>query len=148
MSTEPVIAPGSRVRMHYRLMLPDGKQLAGSGEEPELITMGDGTLVEGLEALLMGLSAGAHAQWDCGAKDMIYGWTDEELVQTMSLEEFPEEMDLTPGNVVLFNSPGGTEVLGVIESVQDGSVWVDFNHPLSGRDFRFEVEILEVEPPG
>jgi len=44
---------------------------------------------------------------------------------------------------VSFQSPEG-ELPGVIKSVRDETVQVDFNHPLAGRDIVFEAEILDV----
>ena len=38
-------------------------------------------------------------------------------------------------------------MLGTVLSVGEGSVEIDFNHPLAGRSVQFEVEIIEASPP-
>jgi FKBP-type peptidyl-prolyl cis-trans isomerase SlpA len=49
-----------------------------------------------------------------------------------------------PGMIYEFTTPAGDAVPGRIRSLEEGAVTVDFNHPLAGQPFTFEVEILEV----
>jgi FKBP-type peptidyl-prolyl cis-trans isomerase SlpA len=51
-----------------------------------------------------------------------------------------------PGMIYEFTTPAGDAVPGRIRSLEEGAVTVDFNHPLAGQPFSFEVEILEVGP--
>ncbi|MEJ2481422.1 MAG: hypothetical protein P8Y78_14955 [Acidihalobacter sp.] len=44
--------------------------------------------------------------------------------------------------MIAFETPAGDAVPGRIVSVEAQRVLVDFNHPLAGRDFVFEVRIL------
>ncbi|GAC1604449.1 MAG: hypothetical protein NVS3B3_00530 [Aquirhabdus sp.] len=47
-----------------------------------------------------------------------------------------------------FQDKGGGTLAGVVKSVNDDKVEVDFNHPLAGRNVVFEVEIAKVTPAG
>ncbi|HCV21630.1 MAG TPA: peptidylprolyl isomerase, partial [Gammaproteobacteria bacterium] len=55
---------------------------------------------------------------------------------------------LEKGALVEFDLPTGEAVAGRIIAVADDDVTVDFNPPLSGRDFRYQIEILAAHPPG
>lgn len=53
-------------------------------------------------------------------------------------------MELEPGLLVIFQDAAGGELPGVVKTVHDTTVDVDFNHPLAGKTITFEVEILSV----
>ena len=46
-----------------------------------------------------------------------------------------------------FTTEDGGEIAGIIRSMNDADVTVDFNHPLAGHRINFWVEILEVGEP-
>ncbi|TNG01262.1 MAG: peptidylprolyl isomerase, partial [Gammaproteobacteria bacterium] len=53
------ITTGSKVSMHFSLTLEDGTVAEDTfDQEPITFTMGDGTMIEGLELALYGLSPG------------------------------------------------------------------------------------------
>jgi len=64
----------------------------------------------------------------------------------MARSDFPADLALETGQVLGFVMPSGEEVPGLIVSVSDTEVIVDFSHPLAGRDLIFDVEVLTVEP--
>ena len=145
-----VIDYGVRVVLRHRLSLADGTLVDASEEgEPLLFTVGDGTLEEGLETLLLGLGVGARATYHL-SPGQAFGLPDPEAVHVLPLADFPPGMALEPGTVVAFTAPSGLEVAGTVLETGEGGVRVDFSHPLAGRSLVFEVEVLEVkgkEPP-
>ena len=62
----------------------------------------------------------------------------------MKRSEFAKDMELEVGMVVSFADANQAELPGVIKTVEDNLVVVDFNHPLAGQALKFQVEILEV----
>ncbi len=139
------IIPGSRVRMHFSLSLPDGSEAVSSfDEEPLEFTMGDGTLTEGLELALFGLRAGADQTIRLDG-DQAYGPRDEDNIQQIDLTQFPVDIQPEPGLIVAFSTPDGNELPGMVVDVADGQATVDFNHPLSGHEVVFRTQILSVE---
>ncbi len=140
------IGPGSRVTMHFTLSLKDGT-VADSTEdgEPMTFSMGDGTLIEGLEMVLYGLKTGDKQSLEIGPRDT-FGFPDEESFHTLPRSEFAAELPLEEGVILGFNTPSGEEVPGTIREVRDDEVLVDFNHPLAGRPVIFDVEILDIQP--
>jgi len=145
-SEAPKIIPGSRVRLHLSLALPDGTEaLSTFGEEPMEFTLGDGTLQQGLELALYGLRTGAEQTLRLDG-NKVYGPRDEANIHAIPLDRFPAGIDPHPGQIVAFDTPQG-ELPGAILELAEGEARVDFNHPLAGREIVFRVEILEVTPP-
>ncbi len=62
----------------------------------------------------------------------------------MARSDFAPELQLEPGLVIGFETPAGDEVASIIGEIGEEQVEVDFNHPLSGSDIAFTVQILEV----
>lgn len=141
------IQHGSRVRLHLEILLADGTQaLTSFGEEAMEVTLGDGTLMPGLEDLLMGLDAGADERVLANGSDL-YGPRDETKTHWLPRSDFPPELDLARGQVVAFETPGGQEVAGILLETEPDRVRVDFNHPLAGRSLQIRVQILSFTDP-
>ena len=140
------IAPGSKVTMHFSLALEDGTLVDSTfgTDEPLTFTMGDGTLIAGLEYAVFGLTVGDQQSINIGPETG-FGYRDESAVQTMKRANFSDDIELKPGVVIEFDSPSGIRVPGTIMEVDNDNVKVDFSHPLAGRTVIFNVEILDVE---
>jgi len=142
------IAPGSRVTLHLALTLRDGTVAESTfGAEPLTFTMGDGSLLRGLEIALYGLTPGARQRLELSA-GQTYGAHDPALVRRMARADFPAELALAPGVIVGFETASGEEVAGTVLELDADTVVCDMNHPLAGHDLLFEVEILDVVTAG
>ncbi|MGB1236590.1 MAG: FKBP-type peptidyl-prolyl cis-trans isomerase [Pseudomonadales bacterium] len=141
--TNKVIAPQSKVEMHFEIRLQDGAVVDSNfARKPVSFTLGDGNMLAGFEAVLLGLKAG-DKQTFALAPEQGFGAHNPSNIQTMARSAF-KEMELERGLVVSFQEPGG-ELPGVIADFDEQSVAVDFNHPLAGQTLVFQVEILAVE---
>ena len=136
----------STVTFHFTLSLTDGTLVDRTEpDQPLTITLGDGTLIEGLEHALLGLRPGDR-QRIIIPPETGWGPRDPALVQWRPRRDFPADMDLTPGLILSFAGADGQEIPAAILAVEDDRVQVDYNHPLAGRDVVFEVEVVAVEP--
>lgn len=139
------IQPDSRVTLHYTLSLADETVVDSTREaEPITFQIGSGALIEMLESQLIGLHAGEHRRFEISAAASQLP-ASAEAIQVMARSDFPAELAIEAGQVLGFVMPSGEEVPGLIVSVSDSEVIVDFSHPLAGRDLIFDVEILVVE---
>jgi FKBP-type peptidyl-prolyl cis-trans isomerase SlpA len=142
---EKSIQPGSEVSMRYRITLEDGTVAdATEGDDVFSFTMGDGTLIEGLELALYGLKEGDNQTLSIDPENA-FGYTDEDNIHDMPRDEFPSEFELKPGLIMEFTTPSGEAVPGAVREVHEDSVKVDFNHPLAGHTIEFWVEIMQVK---
>ena len=140
------ISVASRVTLHLSLMLEDGTVAESTfDDEPLTFTMGDGTLVRGLELGLYGLRPG-DSQRLMLRPEQAFGLREPGRVHRLPRADFGADIDLQPGLIVGFGTPDGEELSGTVLSLDDASVEVDFNHPLAGRNIIFDVEIIDVLP--
>lgn len=138
------VALGSRVRLHFSILLASGEEIDTTRRgKPADFVMGDGNLLPGFEAALLGMRAGDDAQIAL-APLQAFGEYNEANVRRLPRDQF-EDFNLEEGLIVSFAGPGG-ELPGVVKKVYESSVLIDFNHPLAGRDVVFDVSLLRVEP--
>ena len=139
-----VVRAGSRVELAYSLSMTDGVEIdTASREEPFLFSVGDGSLIAGLEGLLMGLSAGAREHFLVAAEDA-FGVREPDQIHTLARDSFDGSQELEPGVVLSFETPSGEQIPATVVEIREQEVLVDFNHPLAGRDLQFEIEIVSV----
>jgi len=105
--------------------------------------MGDGSLSEGFEALLIGLKVGDKKQFSIPAAEG-FGMPHAQNIHVIPRHQFPEDMALEEGLIIAFQQPNNVELPGIIREFDQQQVTVDFNHPLCGQDLIFDVEILEI----
>ncbi len=158
----PRITQGSRVTLHFSLLFDGGREIDSTRDgKPASFVVGDGNLLPGFEAVLMGRQAGYAEQIVIPAAQA-FGEHNPDNVQLIERTRFRDlhspgdnadsgqvglEDGLQEGLVVSFQAPDG-ELPGVIVGLYERTVKVDFNHPLSGKDITFDVAVLKVEEPG
>ena len=141
------IAEGSKVTLHFSLLTTRGEEIDSTRHgKPASFVVGDGSLLPGFEATLIGQQAGFAEQLLIPAADA-FGERNPANVQLMDRQTIMQALDQEPleeGLMVSFQAPDG-ELPGVVLAIYDKTVKVDFNHPLSGTDITFDVAILKVE---
>jgi len=109
--------------------------------------MGSGQFAPCFEKVLLGLGLGEKKSALLSPEES-FGERKEDLVQWVSLKALKEgradDVEFNPGDVIEFNAPGGAQYAGVLQSIDDGGAWFDFNHPLAGRPITFEAEIVAI----
>ncbi len=141
------IGPGTVVTMHFTLTMKDGPVAdASEPNEPMTFTMGDGSLINGLEMAITGLKIGDKTSVELDPLNA-FGFSDPDNFHYLPRDEFAEDLPVDPGTIISFSTPSGDEVPGTIKEVKDNVVTVDFNHPLAGHDIIFDVDIVDIKPP-
>ena len=137
--------PSPSLLLHYVLRLEDGTVFDRTEDnEPLRCRLGDGTLHLALERCLAGLEAGAHETFRLGPGEG-FGPYDPEMIQTLETADFSDLAMLQPGTIIAFDTPAGDSVAGRVLFVEGETAQLDFNHPLAGREFEFEVHLLARE---
>lgn len=148
-----LIEQGSRVTLHFSLSLTDGTLIDGNFDKaPATFVMGDGSLLPGFEATLLRHGPGAKIAALLAA-DEAFGQVNPDNVQVLPRAKFARLLanstdPVGAGTVLSFADAGGFEIPGVIRSIDEDCLVVDFNHPLAGRDIRFNAEVISVIPAG
>jgi len=142
--SEQRIGPGKRVTLHFSVLLMDGSVVDTTKQRaPATFTVGDGNLLPGFEQSVFGLKAGDKRSIVLEAENA-FGPHNPDNIQTMRRGAFSRDMALEPGLIVSFADKSKAELPGLIQSVTEDQVIVDFNHPLAGKDLTFQVEIINV----
>jgi FKBP-type peptidyl-prolyl cis-trans isomerase SlpA len=137
---------GSTVTLHLALTLEDGSVAESTfDDEPLTYTMGDGTLVHGLELALYGLRPG-DTQRLALYPEQAFGPHDPARIHRLPRAGFPADIELVPGNIIAFETPAGEEIAGTVLSLDELTAEIDLNHPLAGRRIVFDVQIIDVVP--
>lgn len=141
------IQPGCSVVIKYTLAIENGTIIESTdGTDPLRFTIGDGTLIDGLEAVVVSMQPGERQCISLDPREA-FGFADETSVHIMPRADFPEDIELESGLIIGFTTPAGEEIPGKIMEVLDDSVVVDFNHPLAGHTVTFDVELVSVDGP-
>lgn len=131
------------VAMHYSVSDSKGNELDSSfGSEPLVFIYGTGALISGLEQALADKQAGDRFTVEIVAADA-YGERQDALTQAVPRSLF-EGMDVEVGMRFRAAGDDGQEQSVIVLDVTEDEVVVDGNHPLSGIDLTFDVEVLLV----
>lgn len=137
------ITDKSRVTLHFSLKLPTGELVDSTRDkEAATFTMQDGSLLPGFEQVLLGLKAGDKKEFLIKAEQG-FGLPNPQNIQKIGRDYF-KEVDLEVGLILMFKDAAGSDLPGVVKSFNEVVVEIDFNHPLSGKDIVFDVEIINV----
>jgi len=144
----PARGRGTRMVLHLEIRLPDGTVALSTWDgDPLALTLGDGSLSLGLEALLAEVPVGVEERILAHGDDL-FGPRSPENLQWLPSSAFPPGQGTEPGQVLAFETPGGQELAGVVLAVESEQVQVDLNHPLAGKSLDIRVRVLSVEHDG
>ncbi|REC94550.1 FKBP-type peptidyl-prolyl cis-trans isomerase [Kushneria indalinina] len=135
------------IAIHFTLRLEDGTEVDTTRDKRQAeFVFGDGNLPPGFEKPIRGMRVGETRVSDVAPEHAFGPWNPQN-VQMLKRADFEDQEALEAGVVMSFADPtGGGELPGVIKSVDERQVEVDFNHPLAGRTLTFEVEVLSLTP--
>lgn len=132
------------VTLHFTLKLPNGDVVDTTlDKQPATFKVGDGSLLPGFEQALFGLKAGDKRSFEI-EPERGFGPGNPQNLQNISRDQF-DEMELEEGLLVIFQDAAGGELPGVVKTIHEKVVEVDFNHPLAGKVITFDVEIIDVQ---
>jgi len=140
----PMLRPGDRITLHYRIASYGQEIVDTFPDAPETVQLGAGDIDPRLEQVLVGLAEGERRLFELPAWQA-FGERDEALVQDMPRTDFPADLELVPEHQVEFGLPDGQTLVGTVLEVAADSARIDFNHPLAGLPIEFEVQILAIE---
>jgi FKBP-type peptidyl-prolyl cis-trans isomerase SlyD len=131
------------VELKYRVVdIKTGQVLAGVDFPLGYVHGVNDVLSSQVMAELEGKAVGdtISVELDC---DKLFGPRDESLVITDYLENVPEEYRELGTSIVMENEQGKTKRF-LVTRIDEATLTIDGNNPLSGRQVVFELEILTV----
>ena len=139
-----VAKAGRNVKVHYKGTLEDGTVFDSSyeREQPIGFEVGAGQMIKGFDTAVNGMKVGETKTVNIPSDEAYGPWYDE-AVRDVPRKSFPEDFQFKEG-IIVEGEANGQPVRGAIIDVMDEAVKVDFNHPLSGRNLNFDIELVEV----
>ncbi|MEC7838974.1 MAG: peptidylprolyl isomerase [Chlamydiota bacterium] len=141
-----VVTKGCQVTLHYVGKFDDGKIFDTTlSNSPFTYEVGSNVVLPQFEKNILGMAIGEKKTFLILEGDA-YGPIRGSLVIEVPLEKFPQHIKPEVG--MRLNIPlKGLRVQYPVRvlAVSDISVTIDANHPLAGKNLRFEVEILEID---
>lgn len=134
----------STVVVNYTGKLEDGTIFDSSlneGREPLEATLGQGQLIKGFEDGLVDMSVGDKKTIFIESKDA-YGEYLYHLIQEVEKEKVPHDVVI---GVTLHAETQMGPINFVVKEIKSDTVVLDANHPLSGKNLIFDLEVLEIK---
>lgn len=120
-----------------------GIVLDGNNEhKPLQFIVGKESIVPGLDKGILGMNMGEEKEILVEAKEA-YGEKSEDALKEYPIEQF-QGIKLENGMTLANVDAQGKQIFVKVAGFDDNSVKIDFNHPLSGKDIKFKVQILDV----
>ena len=135
---------GDTVKVHYTGKLDDGQIFDSSdGGNPLEFTLGAGSIIDGFDAAVQGMSVGESKDARIPAVEA-YGEHIDEMVIGVGREQLPKGMQPEIGQMLELVTEEGERAQLVITAFDDTSVVLDGNHPLAGYALTFAITLIEV----
>ena len=135
---------GDTVRIHYTGTLSDGTVFDSSeGRGPLEFTLGVGQVIPGFDRAVEGMTPGETQTVEIPAEEA-YGPLREEMMLSVSPDQFPEGMEPEIGQQLQLSQPDGQAVVVRVAEIADDAVLLDANHELAGKDLTFEIKLEEI----
>jgi len=132
------------VKIHFTCKLEDGTVYDSSiGKEPLQFVIGEGDVsIKGLDQAVIGMHQG-ETKSVIIPPDQAFGPRLEEKIHVIDRAQFPSNVQPAVGlKFEIRQENGGLDVIAVTD-VSESTVTLDANHPLAGKDLRFEIKLLE-----
>nr|WKN37176.1 peptidylprolyl isomerase [Tunicatimonas sp. TK19036] len=135
---------GDTVRVHYTGTLEDGSEFDSSRKrnEPLEFTLGQGQMIPGFEKAVSGMEVGQSKQVSIPSQEA-YGDKKKEMIMEVPKENFPPDITPEVGQQLAVNTQG-KQVPVTVTEISGDTVVLDANHPLAGRDLKFDIELVEI----
>ena len=138
-----MIQNGKKVSLEYTVYLEDGLEIDSNiGEGPLVFVVGKNQLFPALEQEVVQLKVGEQKAVMLRA-EQAYGPVLAEAFREVDLESIPATFRFK-GAVLGVQDPAGGVYPIRVHDIKESKAVLDFNHPLAGKNLRFEVKVLEV----
>ena len=132
----------SKVVLNYSLLSNNKIFETTFDKKPIEIIVGSSGLPQLIEISLYGLKCGDKKEFSFDSKE-IFGKYDKNKIITTSIKTFKNYKDVKVGDIIETDKDDKSYFITILD-VKDDKVLVDLNHPLSNKNVKFKVEIIEI----
>lgn len=135
---------GDKISVHYTGSLESGDIFDSSREkDPMKFEVGSGQLIPGFDKAIIDMEVGQTKTVEIPSAEA-YGDGDERNIIPMPKANFPEDMELVIGLQLELQNDQGQVFPVTVTAIGEKEVTLDANHPLAGKNLKFEIELIEI----
>lgn len=139
------VEPGNHVVLHLTGKTENDEVFATTrGEQPLEFTIGEGTVIPGVENGVLGMQVGESRTLTVPPQDA-FGARREELVSTVKKVDFPDSIQPSVGQQLQIKTKEDQATEVRVTKIEDDDVTLDANHPLAGQTLKFEIDLLAIQ---
>ncbi|MEE4242052.1 MAG: peptidylprolyl isomerase [Desulfopila sp.] len=136
---------GDKVTVHYTGKLQDGSIFDSTiGEDPLEFTLGDGQLIDGFEAGVIGMSVGEKKTVTL-EPEQAHGEKQEEMLMEVPLADLPTDLELKVGDELEITDEDDEPLFVIVTALTEDTVTLDCASPLSGETLIFDLELVAIQ---
>ena len=131
------------ITIKYELKDSQSGEILESNLEGEAISFVSGfeQVLQKLEDEVISMQTGDEKVVKFDAKDG-FGEYDDDKLQVLPKEQFAG-IELEIGMELIGENEGGETVKVIVKDIADENVTIDFNHPYSGKNLEFKIQMIE-----
>jgi FKBP-type peptidyl-prolyl cis-trans isomerase SlyD len=137
------IAENHVVTLNYTLKNNAGDVIDQALDGSFVYLHGAQNIIPGLENALTGKAVGDQVQVKVPPEEA-YGLRDDNRVEDVPREMFPEGEEINPGMVFHAQGPNGEMITVTVIDANEQTVKIDANHALAGVELNFDVEVMGI----
>lgn len=135
---------GDTVKIHYTGKLTNNTVFDSSRERaPFEFIIGSGQVIAGFEEGTLGMKIGEKKTIKIPCAKA-YGPKNPDLIAIVARGHLPKDLEPKIGQRLGIHNENGQKIPVIITEITEKEVTVDGNHPLSGEDLIFELELVEI----
>lgn len=131
------------ITIKYELKDSQSGEILESNLEGEAISFVSGfeQILQKLEDEVISMQTGDEKVVKFDVKDG-FGEYDDDKIQVLPKEQFAG-IELEIGMELIGENEGGETVKVIVKDIADENVTIDFNHPYSGKNLEFKIQMIE-----
>lgn len=142
-----IVKKGDKIKVDYEGTLDDGTVFDstkhGDHNHPIEFVVGGGQLIKGFDEAVVGMKVGESKKIKLSPKEA-YGDHNPMYMQQVPKDQVPVKEGLEPGAMLMVGFPDGQKIPVKVHAVDEKTVTLDFNHPMSGKTLHFDLKIVEI----
>jgi FKBP-type peptidyl-prolyl cis-trans isomerase 2 len=139
-----VIEKGKKVTFHYTVSVDNEVIQTSEGQQPMSYTHGTEQIIPGLADEVEGMKEGEQKSVTVAAENA-YGKVDPNAFRELPKSSLPERLEPRKDMKLQMRTPEGQTIPVRVSEVRPQSIIIDMNHPLAGKDLKFDVKVVSVE---
>ena len=137
---------GEWIKVEYEGTFDDGTIFDSTmmnGGAPLKFQVGMGQLIKGFDNSVIDKNLGDEYSIRLEPSEA-YGERKEGMTQRVSRAQFPKDVDLQPGLMLMVMGPQG-QMPASIKSIEEEEVVIDLNHPMADKVLNFKIKTFKID---